>query len=326
MTNPYAANYQGRLALNQSVGIQPNYGGNVLGASTSGGSYSGGGSSGAPQPSSGTPSGPSPDDLLNQAYEGYFRSLDDQMAGLDPQRAAQEGIVTNQYNQSVSDLGAQKTQGMADLGTQRRKTEERTGKSLKDLSDNLRNMFMTGQVYLGARGAGDSSAANQYSYALTQLGSKGRGDILSQQSSIMNDIGDRESRLNNIYTQEKSRLDTEKNNQVLSIAQWFAEAQNQIRNLKGQALLQKGQELLNIGLGRLQMVQQESANRRAALEQWAINTATNINQLKTNMQAVGGFQAPGINTPSIAGTPSWNTASTQGFYPGQNAKADEWWR
>jgi hypothetical protein len=266
------------------------------------------------------------EDLLNQAYDPYLRSLDDQLAGLGPQRTNQEQIVSNSYNQSVSDLGAQRTQGMADLATQRRKTEESATKNLKSLADNIRSQMMAGQVYLGARGAGDSSAANQWSYALTQLGNKNRGDILSQQQSIMSDIGDREARLGNIYTQEKSRLDTEKNNQLLQVAQWYESAKQQIQGLKGQAFLQKSQQLLNVGLNALNTIQQQVANRQSMLDQWAVNNSTNLNQLKANMQQVGGFQAPGIVSQNINTVPQGQVNSSGQFYPGSNTGNNEWWK
>lgn len=247
------------------------------------------------------PTGPSAQDLFNQAYQTYNNTYNDLLSGLDPQKAAQEQLVNNNYGQSVSDLNAQQQQGLADLNTQRRKTSENTVSTLNDLTNNIRNQLQAGQVYLGARGAGDSSAANQYSYALAQMGNKNRGNILQQQNSIFNDIGDRESKLNNIYTQEKTRLDTEKNNGLAQIAQWYADAQNTIKAQKGQNMAQLSMQALNYALGQLNDINNQIAQRRAALDQWAINSAQTLQQAKSNLQDVANFQNPGISAPSLNG-------------------------
>lgn len=298
-TNQSAANYGGRLES-----------GSVLGTSTG----SGGGSTGqtlgtaAPQPS-----GPSPEELakieaenqlrndISSGYDSYFSSLDAQLGRLPGQQQSQEQIVGNLYNQGVSDLTAQKESGMADLGTQRRKTQESQVTNLQDLSENIRNLFRTGAITLGSRGAGDSSAVNQYSYAIGKLGAKERANVLSQTRSIENDIGDRESKLNNIFTQETSKLKTNRDNQIIQIAQWFQEKQGELETAKAQGQLQKGQSLAQLSMSLLQEAQQrlmqvdaDMRNRQNMLTEWATNQSNSIGELKKNLQQVGSYQAPGV--------------------------------
>lgn len=211
---------------------------------------------------------------------------------------------------------------MRTIDGQRRKTEENQVKTLSDLADNIRNQYMAGNVYLGARGAGDSSAANMYSYALNKMGSKQRGDIMGQTASTMNDIADREAKLKGIYTQEVSRLDTEKNNQIAGIAQWFAEQQNNLRGMKAQGELSKGQDLatlsqnlLSQALSKLNEVETNTRNRRNALESWAMSNSQNLTQLKQNMSGIAnvpldlpGFQA--VNgAPQVDGQGNINALS-----------------
>ena len=47
---------------------------------------------------------------------------------------------------------------------------------------------------LGARGAGDSSAANQYSYALNRLGSKERGNVMNTTAQSQQEIENQKSK------------------------------------------------------------------------------------------------------------------------------------
>lgn len=258
------------------------------------------------------PSQPSYEDQvrnsINSGYDNYFGYLDKIMAGLDPQRQAQEQIIANNFDQGINDLTFQKNQGLSDLATQKRKTEEQTVKTLKDLTGNLVNSMNAGQVYLGARGAGDSSAANQYSYALTKEGNKNRGNVLSQQQSNFNDIADRESRLNNVFMQESGRLKTEKANSIQSVAQWFAEAQNQVRQMVASGQLSKGQDLANLSnqllqnaMNKLSAIEQQARNNEQSLKEWAMNNAKDISTLKSNLAAVSNYSAPSIQGQPLLG-------------------------
>lgn len=249
---------------------------------------------------------------INSGYDAYTSSLDQMLGGIPQQQAGQNQIVENNYNQGISDLGAQKASSLGDLNTQRRKTGEGQVKSLNDISDNIRNLFQAGNVMLGARGAGDSSAANQYSYAVTKLGAKQRGDVMAQTRSIESDIQDRESKLNNIVTQETGKLKTNRDNQVLQIAQYFQDAQNQLLQAKAQGQLQRGQSLAQLSTQLLQNAQaqlmQADANYKTqqnSLLQWAESNSKNIGQLKSNLAQLGQYNAPAIQTQAINGQPQF---------------------
>lgn len=264
-------------------------------------------------------SGPSAEQLyaesmrnqINSGYGNYFGQLDNMLnTYLPQQRTAQEGLAQNSYNTSLTDLGLQKESNQADLNTQKVKTEQNQVKTLADVSNNIRNLMQAGNTYLGSRGAGDSSAVNQYAYALTKLGSQQRGDVQSQTASIMNDIADREAKLGNIYMQEKNRLNGELNTQLGSIAQWFAEQQQAIAQAKANGELSKSQDLqalstnlLNVAMQNINNIQNQAQTKQAQLEEWAMNNSTTLGELKKNMSSIGAFQAPGLSYSQINGTP-----------------------
>lgn len=332
-TNPNYANYQGRQTYNynpfntQGINVPPI----TSSAQTTSGTI---GSTPTPTPAP-TPSGPTPEQIaqqqreaqvrndINTGYDAYFSSLDQMLGNLPNQQSNQNQIVENNYNQGVSDLGTQKDLGMADLGTQRRKNQEGQVKTLQDISDNIRNLFQAGNVMLGTRGAGDSSAANQYSYAVTKLRSKQRGDVLSQTRSIENDIADRETRLNTIVTQETGKLKTNRDNRILQIAQWFQDAQNQLLQAKAQGQLQKGQSLASLSTQLLQQAQQallqadaNYKNQQNSLLTWAENNSKSVNELKNNLSQIGSYAAPGILNNRISGTPQFDAQGNLSAYYG----------
>lgn len=266
------------------------------------------------------PSQPSWEDQMRgnieNVYGNYARELDAIMGGLDPQAEAQRGIVQNQYQQGVNTLTSQKDIGMSDLGRQREITETTQNKTMKDLAEAMRNQFMSGQVMLGAKGAGDSSAVDQYSYALTKLGNKQRGDVAREYAGIQNEINDREFKLKNIYDTEINNIALERDSKLGQISQWFAEQQNQIRQLIAEGGLRKGQDLnalamnaYNQAINAANQINAEAYNRRSMLEQWAMNNSANIRQLKQNMAAISGYQA---NPPAFQGlNASWGNVAGQ---------------
>jgi len=222
--------------------------------------------------------------LINQGYGTYEQSLNQMLnEGLPGSRTALEGIVRGQYASGLADYAGQRTQGLQDIATAGQKIETQKVKSLKDIAANIRNQMMAGQVYLGARGAADSSAANQYSYAMNKIGSQQRGDLINQATQLHADLQDKEFKLNNIYNTEVNKLKADVDTKINSIGQWFADAQNQIRQMQGQIGVNKGKDLATISqnalqyaMQQMQAVQQEARDQRARLDTWALNNNTTL--------------------------------------------------
>lgn len=234
---------------------------------------------------------------LEGGHDSYISSLDEMIGSLPDIRTAQEGIVGSQFDQGIEDLGTEKELGLTDLGQQRTRTESNQTKNLADLSENIRNLFASGQVKLGALGAGDSSAVNQYSYALSKLGSKARGDQMSKTADILSQIDDREFKLNTITSNEKGRLGRERDQKMLQITQWFEEQTLSLKGARGQALKEKGQDLAGVTQGILdqairatEQAQTVYLNRESALVEWAINQSNSIGEVRKNIASVASLQ------------------------------------
>jgi len=273
--------------------------------------------------------GSSGTDLNNQlrseiegGYDTYINDLNNLYGGLDTQAGANNQIAQNSYNQSLSDLTANKQSGLQDLGLTEQKLQANQVKNLRDIASNIQNQYMAGNVMLGARGAGDSSAANQYSYALNRLGSKERGNVMNTTAQSQQEIENQKAKLNNIVTQETSRLDTDLANTKQEISSWLAEQQNAVSQMISQGKLNKSKEiasltqnLLNQALSAYQTKQQEIATKRSQLETWAANNSTSIAQLKSNMSSIAEFMPtmPTANTLNGSVT-SDSQGNIQGLY------------
>ena len=272
---------------------------------------------------------------IESAYGSYEQQLDAILnEGLPAQQTAQEDIARSQHERGGVLASSQLREGQELLGTQEEKTETQTAKTLKDISTNLRNSFMAGNVFLGAQGAGDSSAANQYAYALTKLGSQQRGDVQAQKADIMNEIGARASKLKRLYNDETNRIKSEFDQKISGIAQWFAEQQQALRLNKGQLGINKmadlqaaSQNLLNIAIRQKEFFQTEAANRREKLESWAMSNATTIQQLQQNMQGITGQQLASVpGAQPIVGQPTMsggNISAKAAYQPGSSYNREE---
>lgn len=266
---------------------------------------------------------------ISSGWDSYINSLDAQLEGLSGQRVAQEGIAGSQYQQGANTLGLQREQGLQSLGQNRTEAEQNQARNLRDISESIRNAFMAGNIYLGSRGAGDSSAADQYSYALNKMGTQQRSGVMNETANIMADINSRETNLNNIYNTETNNLAEQKNQQIQQITTWFNDAQNQISNMKSQGQLGKSQDLATVSrsvldqaINHLNQINQTAINKKQALDQWAMGVSDNINSLKSNMQQASQISMNLPQATDIFGQPRVSQ-STQAYNYGGYGGYDE---
>lgn len=222
---------------------------------------------------------------IGASWDEYLGSLGGMNGYLNDSRAAQEGIANSQYEQGVNMANTQKAA------------------SLRDIANTTRNAFQAGNNYLGSLGAGDSSAANQYSFAINQQANKQTGD------------------LNAFVDSQMQNLKSTHDQQIQAIASWFAGKQQELQQMVAQGKLSKGQDMANLSKGILDQAIQatnalkaNSQNQYNALVNWAANNSQNMSQLRSNIaqipQAMGQINMQGnamANRPMFGGTPASNT-------------------
>ena len=233
---------------------------------------------------------------INSMYDQYTNSIASQGSMLDTQKTAQEQMAGNAYSQGINQQDLALQQGKDLLQGQRGDLVTNQNKNLRSLSDNLRNMYMAGNIYLGARGAGDSSAANQYSYALNKLGTQARGDQMSQTADLMSKVNAQEVNLKNTYDSNLKELQLNKDNQIQQISQWWSQQQQALQQAvasgqlaKGQALTQQSQLILQQAQQALQQVQTNAQNQYNSLLSWAETNSTTIADLKSKLGEAAQF-------------------------------------
>jgi hypothetical protein len=258
----------------------------------------GGGSGGSGVPTGGTPtggqpSGPSQEDILNQGYGDYIGQLDQMLGGLTGQSTNLQNIAQEQSAQQQNTLDLQNTQGQQDLTNYQ-------NKSLKDIGSTIGSGFRAGNILLGSMGAGDSTAANQYSLALAKEGSKQRG-------SVMADVSQRLGNLKQVYNTATNNLKSQLNQKINEISQWFSQQQMSLQGMKADAAKERSQQMLQLATNALQVAQQQASGMQNTLNTWTANNATSIQQATQQMQQ--NVQNNPIPT-AINTTPQQSIAST----------------
>lgn len=245
---------------------------------------------------------------INSGYDQYFSSLDKQLGLLPEQQKNYEDQVGTQFNSQSGSLKTGQDNTLADLTNVENKTNANRVNSLRDLEDNIRNQIQAGNTYLGARGAGDSSASNMLSFAYTQLGNKQRSGIMRDANQSLADIGLRKNQVVNTYNDQMKQLNEWKSNQILSIAQQINQARQQIEQArasgyveKGQALAGLNQQLMQNAFAKLQQIDAQAANFQSGLQNWANTHATNLNQYLSMLQGYGNASAPTLATTPLGG-------------------------
>lgn len=285
----------------------------------------GGGSGIVTTPPSGQPSQPDGSQQvrneINGAYDGYISSLDQQLGILGGSFDSMSRGVQASTDQFQNTLDLQKTQGIDALTAEKAKLDATQKKTLQGLAEDVTNQFQAGNVYLGARGAGDSSAASQYAYAIAKQGNKQRGDVMAQTADITNQINLRKENLTKIYDNETKNNKLEYQKQMSSLAQWYADAQSQIAGLKGTANLNRGTSLAQMSMDlltqakqRAQDIQDQATQRQSTLEAWALNHSNTLEQARAKLGDQSAFTAPAVTRGAIVGANA-GTGSNSGSNP-----------
>lgn len=202
---------------------------------------------------------------INAAWDSYNAQLNDTANNYLPQQAqAQQGIADTQLTQGQNTINSNKAS------------------SLRDIANTTKNAFQAGNNYLGQFGAGDSSAANQYSFAINQQANKQTGD------------------LNNFVNSQLQDLQSKHDTQVNQIAQWLAQQQEAIKQQIAQGQISRSSDIAQLSKSAVDQAMQalnqtkaDTQNQYNALVDWAGNNSTNLAQLGQNIANVGRMFSPG---------------------------------
>lgn len=166
---------------------------------------------------------------------------------LDQRQANQNANLGLEYNTQRGAIDADRATGAENLTRQGTTTTRQKGLSIRDLGQNIRNAYQAGMNRLGASGAGDSSAAGMYAYALGDLQTQNQGKIMESYNYDMGMIADKQTQLKRDYDTKILTLDNWKFQSAEKIRDAFMQARdslNQQRAIYGGSYVDAAQAQL----------------------------------------------------------------------------------
>lgn len=245
---------------------------------------------------------------VNNAYDPVFQQLDS-MAGLIPTwKTEKEGTVNSMYNNQAEELGVSKKGALDTLDTYRTEVGQRQAKSVRQLNQNMQKMLQAGNVYLGTAGAGDSSAAKMYAFALSKAAGQGAAEISDNASSQYNDLNVQQSNVQTTFDTNMSQLKQWKDSELNKVSEWANTQLLNIQNAKASATGQKAQALASMeqgviqqALSYLQSLDSQATNWASQMQTWAINRMASIDDAKIKLGQQAQYNVQDIIAPQLAG-------------------------
>lgn len=204
----------------------------------------------------------------------------DSMAQIDQLAGSQQQSITDALNAALGKFGGYRDEV---AGNQKN--------TLQDLADNTRNLFSAGNNYLGARGAGSSSATGMYSAALTQQANKQRADIQNQTNSQYNDLNVAEQDTKNQHQQSIDQVNTWKATQQATIVSQYQDLKRQLEGAYAGAKDSQKSAIANLSTQLLNQAQASLSNINSVATQFHDQLASNLQ----NQTGLTGEMTGGIN-------------------------------
>jgi len=267
---------------------------------------------------------------FSNAYNPLFAQLDS-MAGLIPQQQRQrEGNIQNMYTSQVGEIQGSRDSAMAGLDVSKQQVAQRQANSVRDLQENLRNMLQAGNIQLGVGGAGDSSAKDMLSFALSKAAARSGADISNQAQAMYTDIDMLGNQIKATYDDNLAKLATWRDNNLSEVIKW---AQEMLMNIESQKATAKGQQaaalaanetnIINNALSRLQQIDDQVSSWNKGIQEWALNRMAQIDDAKAKISGYGKYTPGQITAQELQGLGDFSTITNNtllGYNPWSKQK------
>lgn len=267
---------------------------------------------------------------FSNAYNPLFAQLD-AMAGLIPQQQQQrEQGIQNMYGSQVGEIQGARDSAMAGLDVSKQQVAQRQAKSVRDLQENMRNLLQAGNIQLGVGGAGDSSAKDMLSFALSKAAGRSGADISNQAQAMYTDIDMQGNQIKATYDDNLAKLATWRDTNLSEVTKW---AQEMLMNIESQKATAKGQQaaalaanetnIINNALSRLQQIDDQVSSWNKGIQEWALNRMAQIDDAKAKISGYGKYTPGQITAQELQGLGDFSTITNNtllGYNPWSKQK------
>lgn len=244
--------------------------------------------------------------VINEEYTNYDRGLADLFNRVQPKQDATMKQIGTTFDTEKAGLGEKLGRTQAKLGKQRTDVTADRGSALRKVAQDFSRQLRSGDILLGSKGAGDSSATGQMALGLAGAQSNNRADVLSQANQNFSNLDLQETEANQEYNDQLQQMETWRANQEQMAIQAYNDIRTRIEREKVGASLEKRRSLADLaqqaaaGLkGRLAAVNSDFVQASKDLE--AQLSATPVPQNPDIFQKANEFQTNAIQTQGLPG-------------------------
>lgn len=185
-------------------------------------------------------------EAIGGAYDPIFSELDRQI-GLTPQYKQQlSDQISTLAGQQTTDVTSQQTQDINSINTGKATEVTNAKGSLRNLEEDVRNIIQATALYLGSRGAGDSSAGGAASEAITSAAQKARSGVLQTRDQALGVLDSKIADVNAAATDQIRKIGDWKTNKLADITQWAIDRVDQLNQQKSTASGAKANAIANM--------------------------------------------------------------------------------
>lgn len=233
---------------------------------------------------------------FSEIYAPIIQDLDNQLGALPGQRGELEGLVGSGAESRSGFVGTERERLLTGLGGSEEKLRGESKKTLRGIGESIGQQFKAANVFLGTKGAGDSSATGRASEAITKQGLRQQGLAKEQLQGQIADIEARRIDVQQLAEGKLQQIEANKQDQLLQIAGDFQNIQRQLDTAKATAT---SQELASIAQqesalqqemrDRLSQLNQEVRGAQQATEQWNRDRNAQLEDFAARLATRGTF-------------------------------------
>lgn len=220
---------------------------------------------------------------IADSFSPVFAELDRQLGNLSTVKKQYQDQIAALGDTQASSAEDQRATSLAQLETSKESVDTNTQSSLRSLENDIRNQLKAKAAYFGALGAGDSSATDAASEAVTREGLKSRATVLSEHDQAMADIESQKNDVNTLASQQLSSIESWKAEKLFTIEQDFNDKYDQLSQAKADATSEEKKAIASLITGlneqfntRLTQLDDAVTNYKSQISTWEMQRTAEL--------------------------------------------------
>lgn len=258
---------------------------------------------------------------ISSSFEPIFAELDRQLGNLPTVKTQYASEIGRLGSEQATTAEAERQRGIAQLESSKGEIEKNTQASLRALEDDIRNQLKAKASYFGNVGAGDSSAVNAASEAVTRAGLKSRASVLSERDQALSEIEQKKSDVNSLASDQINKIESWKSEKLFQIEQDFNEKSDALNKEKAAASSEEKRaisELIN-GLNqqfnsRLQQLDDAVTSYKTQIATWEMQRTADLEDYAKKLSMSASYSgSDSVSKSQKAANDLFNQSLAQGF-------------